>query len=298
MQTTPAPRFLFNILYLLYLFVPGWVFLQTYLKGQVQLDSHGRLDKIVIIGGGGFVSLVVLVFLYRIGLDRGVLELITSQHLFWPRFHRGEVSLETVGSLSVLQTATVLTVEGLIGGVLGYAFGRAKRRWIIDADRSPRQLIQPWDRVFTESQVGDEVRIITTQDREIRGVIEQLGSPSENFDVLLSDPVELWRTRDGEILKERDLGKTSYHHYQDISRIEFEKDLIPEHQPGPVKLSKGRMRKLPAKLVSALSNLPASIRNRPQQSEEIVEVTAQGDTVNIHLKPKDAEQVEKIERED
>lgn len=122
---------------------------------------------------------------------------------------------------------------------MGYYSGKAHRKYGSGIEQTRVELTQPWEVAFEESNKGDKVRIITAQGREIEGLIEQMGSPSENYDLLLSDPKEL--TRSSTDVTRRDIGQTTYHHFQDISRIEFEKELIPEQDPTPIELFRQRI---------------------------------------------------------
>jgi hypothetical protein len=99
-----------------------------------------------------------------------------------------------------------------------------------DHRQKRRDLEQPWDLVFHETKVGNEVTVVTAQNREIEGILEQVGSPSKDYDLLISNPKEVIRDSAGSVVSKRPLGNTSYHHYQDISRIEFDQDLIPEQE--------------------------------------------------------------------
>lgn len=69
---------------------------------------------------------------------------------------------------------------------------------------------------------NDQATVITTDGEEIRGMVYRIGSPSQDYDILLKDPEKVLRGRgtDTEV-DTRGLGAYTYHQSQDISRIQF-----------------------------------------------------------------------------
>ncbi|GGL65638.1 hypothetical protein GCM10009039_24360 [Halocalculus aciditolerans] len=215
---------------LIFILVPGYVCLRGYLEGNLILDDQGRTDKLIVIIIGGFASLCITVILHRVnivGWSEFVLAWLTTAPAAFdppPVPSNGPVTVNPENGRSVLNTAGVLIVESVIGGGLGFIYGRLK---LPPDDRenlamSRRELRQPWEEAFEYATLDTEATVITTNGDEIHGKIEQLGSPSEDYDILLADPEKVVRAPSGRILRRDGIGLHSYHHYRDISRVEFE----------------------------------------------------------------------------
>ena len=225
---TPTIRFSYIYL-LIFILIPGYVCLRGYLRGNLVLDDQDRTDKFIVILIGGFTSLCITVILYRINID------------WWIEFIRTSITTLSIASdltqtpfndpvmvnanedRSILNIAGILIVESGIGGILGFIYGRLKLppEDRIKASRSRRELRQPWEEVFNYATLDSEATVITENGEEINGKIEQIGSPSEDYDILLADPHKIIREPGDEVVSERKIGLHSYHHYRDISRVEF-----------------------------------------------------------------------------
>lgn len=248
------------VVYLLFLLIPGFASLRAFHSGRVSLDSMTRLDKLAAIVTGGFVSLLLIGVLYR--LDPVSIFNLTGnavQNCFsWtaelfssgnhpllddgfprahptstvgcpgslPNYHLSrEITYESAKSISLLEGGLAIIAQSLVSGLLGFGYGRFRRN-LDDHSESKEELVQPWERAYEFSNIGDHVKIITTQGREIQGEIQQMGSVSEEYDMLLENPKEVIRNSEQNIVDFRSLGEFSYHHYRDISRVEFrEEDL-------------------------------------------------------------------------
>lgn len=250
------------LVYLLFLLIPGFATLRAFHFGRVALDSMNRLDKLAVIVSGGGISLVLVAIFYRINtlyaLDvfvRLVQHAITSNVFVTiggphplpysiqipqisPPFNslpeytqNSPITYESTRDISVLQGSIVIFFQTIFGAFIGYGYGRFQR----ELDPHPEgeeMLTQPWERAYEISDLGQNVVILTTEGREIAGEIQQMGSVSENYDMLLDHPQEITRNKFGERISERDLGSYSYHHYRDISHIQFYSDEVydPEGQ--------------------------------------------------------------------
>ncbi|GAB3676819.1 hypothetical protein GCM10028856_35430 [Halopiger thermotolerans] len=95
--------------------------------------------------------------------------------------------------------------------------------------KKKRDLDQPWETAIQQASRTDLVNIVTVDGKEIKGYIEQVGSPSENYDLLLSGSKEISRNQLGEV-EERSLEGITYHHHQDISRIEFNQESLDKNR--------------------------------------------------------------------
>jgi len=299
MQPTSTLNYLF---YLAFILIPGYVTLQGYLAGNVKLDDLPRTDKILKMVLGGIIVLMISVTVHRLNLPEiagWILESISAGYLVsWNVVFNPAVQLAPPTGLSVLYAFCILFSQSVIGWPLGWYIGRRST----DANgnrQSYRVLKQPWDEVTTHAAPGDEVTVVTTQNREITGEVEQLGSPSESYDILLAEPEEVYRESNGDIHTRRELGAHSYHHYRDISHIEFE-DEFDKEQPPPwkhapwktsIKLGKQRLKRgrtYPRQVwewfADTLNPLEARTRKEVYSEADAVVALPDGQTVSVELK--------------
>ena len=127
-------------------------------------------------------------------------------------------------------------------------------------------LAQPWERAYAISNIGDSVTIITTQNREINGKIQQIGSPSEDNDLLLENPEEVIRDESGNVTEVRPAGDFSYHHYRDIARVEFspKEEFDPEGDTEGVRSFRGQV----STWMNALKQVPPINSISPEEEQE------------------------------
>jgi len=214
---------------LIFILIPGYVCLRGYLRGNLVLDDQGRTDKLIVIIIGGFASLCLTVLLHRVNIVGWIELSYTSITMHSVTFDPSSVpfndavKIDTYDDLSILSTAGVLIVESGIAGIIGFVYGRLK---LPPEDReeatvSRRELRQPWQEAFEYATLDTEATVITTNGDEIHGTIEQLGSPSKDYDILLSDPYKIHRNPSGKEYNRDKIGVHSYHNYRDISRVEF-----------------------------------------------------------------------------
>ncbi|MGQ4555946.1 hypothetical protein [Halobellus sp. GM3] len=228
MSATPGANtpILGNLTYILFLVIPGYVTLRSYRYWSISIDSMNRLDKLATILLGGFISLVSVVSLYRFGIPLTSYLSDSALGIFQSPIHsptyspKDPISIGSASDLTVINSAIIILVQSVVGTVIGAFYGNYHQE--VDPDPESREeLFQPWERAYEISEIGDSVHIITVQNREITGKIQQMGSPSENFDILIAEPHEIIRDDVGEVVRSMELGQFSYHHYRDISRIEF-----------------------------------------------------------------------------
>lgn len=220
-----------HLVFFLFLLIPGYVSLRAYLWANIALDDIGRLDKIIDMAVGGFVTIVAVAILRQAGFSGWLWDAVLGGFFpDWLALSVSELSIRTVSNLSIVESFTLVSSQSVVGIVLGAVYGSLKYIFFDNHRQKRRDLEQPWDTVFHQTKVGNEVTVVTAQNREIDGILEQIGSPSEDYDLLISNPKEVFRDGSYPEPDTRPLGNTSYHHYQDISRIEFEQDLIPEQE--------------------------------------------------------------------
>lgn len=242
-----------NFLYLVFILVPGYASLRGYLGATVQLDTVSRFDKLLLSAVGGTLTLAVSLAGYRTGLVEWTWQRLSAPPGNAASIGSDPLPVSIASSTSV--SATVASVVGLssLGYVLGYTCGTAVHVWN-GRERSEQDLEQPWETVVKQSVPMDEVVVVTREGERIRGRLYRIGSPSEDYDLLLFGAER--NTGDETI----PIGM-SYHHYRDVARVQF-----PGMQQGPVDEEANTLVKLcvwgKSGLQSWMSRIANSVRSR------------------------------------
>jgi len=289
-----------NLIYLAFLLVPGFMALQGYLRGSVQLDSMSRLDKILSAVLGGSVSLGLMLILNRFGALYYIV-------LKWYNLAPGGPHHDLSGILGFSQDYAVMTgsfSETTALSLLGFIFGQSIFAWLTgylygtfiywkeDGDGRLRyELEQPWETAVANGSYGEPVEVITKNGQEIHGRLDRIGSPSEDNDLLLFAATRKVSGKDDEPLGE------TYHHYRDISQVRF-----PEMEPSQPDKRGNRLVGLIAGFSSnirRLRNVPSEIRYRYYYHLYSYRLPAKDDNLGrifdrmSQLKDRSSEQVEK-----
>lgn len=216
-----GPPFAVNFLYLAFLLVPGYISLRGYLGATVQLDTLSRFDKLLLSAVGGTLTLGVSLVGYRAGFVEWAWRRLSTPFGTAASTGSDPLSVSVASSTSV--SAIVAGVVGLssLGYLLGYCCGTVVHVWN-GRKRSQQDLEQPWETVVKQSVPMSKVVVVTREGERIRGQLYRIGSPSEDYDLLLSGA-------EREAGDERIPIGMSYHHYRDVARVQF-----PEMQPGPI----------------------------------------------------------------
>lgn len=219
-----------QLVFFLFLLIPGYVTLKAYIWANITLDNISRLDKIIYLTIGGFSTIVIVSAFRNLGTFSYLWSFIPISLPSWLVISVDSLRINTISSLTMLEAFSLIATQSIIGFLIGFIYGAS--RWISDpVKQTRRDLKQPWEMAYNQTLQGDKVTIITTQNREIHGIVEQMSSPPMDSDILLSNSKEIVRDSNGQVDEVRDIGKSSYHHHQDVSRIEFERDLVPEQEP-------------------------------------------------------------------
>lgn len=262
MQSTTGGSLLgMNLVYLAFLLVPGFMALQGYLRGSVQLDTLSRLDKILSAVVGGSISMAIMLVLNRFG----ILHYIVIK--WYNLIPGGTHYYNFAGVLGYSQGYAVMT--GTITGttalsLIGFIFGQSGIAWFIgylygtiiyskgDGGRLRVDLEQPWETAVANGSYGEKVVVITKNGQEIHGRLDRIGSPSEDNDLLLFAATKKVSGKEDE-----PLGQT-YHHYRDISQVRFP-DLAPSE---PDKRGNWLLEKVPAgrAQLQGFREVPSKIR--------------------------------------
>ncbi len=212
-----SSSFAFSFGYIPFLLVPGYIALRGYLNATIQLDTMSRLDKLLTTVVAGSVTLVFMLVLNRFGVLVAIAEL-EAPALQYSTEHA--VTPERVPRFSALALLWFITAQSVVGYVGGYLLGTFVHVKSSRPQRSDEDLQQPWETAVRQSAIGDTVTVITKNGEEITGTLYRIGSPSKDYDLLLSAAKKV--EEDDTI----PLGMT-YHHYEDISQVRFP-EIVPE----------------------------------------------------------------------
>lgn len=227
-----------NVVTLLFLLIPGLFGMKSFLQAYVKLDNLSRFDKLAVIMTIGSFALAIPPLL----LNWDCWTSHVSTLLATPRVLNYDAQMQSITWCSgeVLTFGDVMTADQLsqvplvvvifflgvqttVVSSISYVLGWGLNTLGDGPPRKPKYVEQPWEYASKKTaRESDRATVITTAGEEIRGTIHRIGSPSEDYDILLKDPEKV--SRDGHTDTEvdtRDLGAYTYHHYRDISRIRF-----------------------------------------------------------------------------
>jgi len=203
-----------QLVFFLYLLIPGYVAFRAYIWGNVAIDRTSRLTKLILMVIGGFLSLALTAAARHTFLP----ELIQILPLLGPYPEvaiSGKISVQSISNLSILQSTNLILSQSAIGVVGGSVCG-ALRYAVIDQNNPSRKYLdQPWDELIEQVSYKDPITVVTRDGRKVTGEFEQIGNSPDDKDLLIRNPKQL----DGKLEEASKIGEISYHSYQDISRI-------------------------------------------------------------------------------
>lgn len=215
---------------LFFLLIPGLAGLKTFLRTYVRLDDLSRVDKIALAGilGGATLGLV----LFSLNSDCWMTRLPELAKNFpaldltrWGTdgyWCNGETTVkpETIQSLPIVILIGMVSTQSIIASIGGGLAGWYLNRIEDGPSRESKYIEQPWEFVSKNTLREEQsATVITVEGEEIKGTVQRLGTPTEDYDILLASPRKVLRNEKDEIIRHRDLGDYSYHHYQDISQV-------------------------------------------------------------------------------
>lgn len=227
-----------NVVTLLFLLIPGLFGMKAFFHSFIRLDTLSRFDKLAVIMTIGSFALVIppLALNWNCWTTHAG-ELLVSPHISnSPQLTAPDMwcsgnvitfgNLMTSEQLSRIPLVIIVFLLGLhttFVGSLSYVAGWALNKRGDAPPREPKYIEQPWEYASKKTaRESDRATVLTTESEEIRGTIHRIGSPSEDYDILLKDPEKVLRDdRTDTEVDTRDLGAYTYHHYRDISRIRF-----------------------------------------------------------------------------
>lgn len=227
-----------NVVTLLFLLIPGLFGMKAFFHSFVRLDNLSRFDKLAVITTIGSFALVIpplalnwecwMNHAKEVVLLRSVPETAElTQPNMWCAGNvitfENMMTSEQLARVPIVLVIFFLGVHTIFVSSLSYAVGWGLNKLGDSPPREPKYIEQPWEYASKKTaRESDRATVITTESEEIRGTIHRIGSPSEDYDILLKDPEKVIRDdRTDNKVDTRDLGAYTYHHYRDISRIRF-----------------------------------------------------------------------------
>ncbi|MCD2201250.1 DUF6338 family protein [Halobacterium sp. KA-4] len=200
-----------QLIFFLYLLVPGYFAFRTYLWANIALDETSRLTKIVHMSMGGFGSLAVVAVIRNLGLlhfDFIPLWLAVNE----------PITFEGVSTLTVAEATNLIVMQSFVA-VLGGILVGSLRIIVWEGETKERKnLNNPWEEFEYQATYDGTVTVLTENDEQITGQLLEVGNSSTENDILLTEPRES-QFFNGELEEGESRGKISYHHQRDISRV-------------------------------------------------------------------------------
>ena len=200
-----------QLIFFLYLLVPGYFAFRTYLWANIALDETSRLTKIVHMAMGGFGSLAVVAVLRNIGLFQ--FDFIP----IWLAVNE-PITFEGVSTLTVAEATNLIVTQSVVA-VFGGVLVGSLRIIVLEGDTKERKnLNNPWEEFEYQATYDGTVTVLTENDEQITGQLLEVGNSSTENDILLTEPRES-QFLNGELDEGESRGMISYHHQRDISRV-------------------------------------------------------------------------------
>jgi hypothetical protein len=205
-----------QLVFFLFLLIPGYVTVRAYYWSNIALEDSSRVNRLVLMAIGGFASLAFVSLWRKLLHSVGVSAVgIVPDWLVI----RETLSVQTVATLTVLQSTNLILSQVALGTVAGVFYGTFKYVLYDKRRRNHTDREQPWGRVIDEIEEGGTIEIVTSGGERVSGKLESIGSQSENYDILLADPTRGSWKPDRDANEANRLGELSYHHYEDISQV-------------------------------------------------------------------------------
>lgn len=159
-------------LYLLYLILPGLVFVKAFLQSQYKPDTLDNYDRVGYALAGSTVSLLVILLLYKFCFYSGP---------------EGELTANNIVSEPLVVLLSGVVAQCVIAAMFGAIVGGVKR-WNEDVPRNFSDREQPWE--YTSDEIRDEeVQIVLKDGSEVEGIVARYGLGAENGSVVLSPTI-------------------------------------------------------------------------------------------------------------
>lgn len=211
-----------QLVFFLFLLVPGYLAVRAYYWANVALENDARVNRLVLMAIGGFVSLAVVALWRQLMPTVRVapLAFLTPEWLVVD----GVLSVQTISRLSVLESVNLIVSQGIVAVVGGYILGMVKYVWYDERNQTHSNLEHPWTQL-TDEIPNEPIIVVSNDGTHTKGRPVALGSEQQDYDIMLvasgsDDDTETKglppATSTDDSLPR---GAISYHQYDDISRV-------------------------------------------------------------------------------
>lgn len=198
---------------LLYLLLPGIVFVKAVMIARRRVADLSRFDQLGYALAGGVGSLLAVVVAWRA--------------VGGPALTLGAVSERPVSTL-----LAGVVVQSAAAASMGYGWGAYLRRLSgVEPSLTLDDRAEPWEYTSRKLRRMDGVTVVRTDGTEVRGVVSRYGSVAA--DLVLASPKVRERV-DGEVRNEYRLGNEAYLSADDVAEIHWADDQygVDEAPPG------------------------------------------------------------------
>lgn len=173
-----------QLFFFLFLLVPGYFAVRAYYWANVALENDGRVNRLVSMAVGGFLSLAA-VALWRELVPTVRFAPLAFLSPEWFVVDR-ELAVQTISRLSVLESVNLIASQVVVAVLGGYACGLAKRR-LFEGRRGGSRRTRPWERLVDSLGPGDTVELLTTDGSRVVGEVAAFDSRPGDDDILLGN---------------------------------------------------------------------------------------------------------------
>lgn len=200
-----APETSTGLAALLYLLLPGIVFVKTVMIARRRVATLSRFDQLGYVLAGGVGSLLALV-------------------VAWRFLGGSALSVDAAFERPVTVLLAGVGVQSAIAAAMGYGWG-SYRRWRSDVGppRTWDDRVQPWEYTSEKLRRLDVVTVVRSDGTEVHGVVSRYGSGDDAPALVLASP-KIRERVDGQVRNEYRLGNEAFLSADDIWAIHWEDD--------------------------------------------------------------------------
>lgn len=216
-----------QLFFFLFLLVPGYFAVRAYYWANVALENNDRVNRLVSMAVGGFLSLAAVAFWRELAptVRIGPLAFLSPEWLVVD----GALAVRTVSELTILESVNLIVSQITVAVLGGYFLGTAKYVWYDQRKQTHSRLEHPWTQL-TDEIPNEPIVIVSNDGTHTRGRPIAVGSEEQDYDIMLvasgtdddtttAGLPPAGSTDDSPLAR----GAISYHQYDDISRV-----ILPE----------------------------------------------------------------------
>lgn len=198
--------FSINIIVGLLILTPGFLFFKLSIYFGNIKSTFSRFEQVIwsLIGTGVCLSLLYTLYILP------------------TFFFQGEVEPVPI-ELSLLQISKLYLPLLIIAIILGFSTGWILEQYFPDFSLRRDFKLPLWGSTISDLDGYRMVRVVTVDNKEIRGYLQRTGSHASVRDVLILYPRVMYR-KNGEIKSTNDVGEYVYIRENNIARIFFEEE--------------------------------------------------------------------------